>query len=309
MSPFRPFLLSPSSEGGFSLAESLTALSILLIVASVVSTGLVRMTEAQGTIWNRTEMHSGVRSATELLQQEVGQAGLITLPGPVTLLTAVTGTGSQVVNLSSVAGMFVGELLTIDAGVNRETAKITAINAASSQVTATFIDTHPLNSPISVLGGFANGIVPTNVANGSTATVLKMFGDINGDGSMVYIEYTCDTVAGNLYRNVMPINAAAKQAVTASQVLLNNIQPNPGGAACFTYQQQTVAPDTFVTDVAITLTVQTQQKDPVTKQYQKETKALLNVSPRNVFNAWELAGIGETNRVQPTPPSVTTLLQ
>jgi hypothetical protein len=139
--------------------------------------------------------------------------------------------------------------------------------------------------------------------------VLKLFGDINGDGIMVYIEYTCDTASGTLYRNVMPLSAAAKPAVTASQVLLNNIQLNPGGAACFTYQQQTVAPNTFVTDVAITLTVQTQQKDPVTKQYQKETKALLNVSPRNVFNTWELAGIGELNRIQPTPASVTNLLQ
>ena len=33
------------------------------------------MTTAQKTIWNRTEMHSGIRGATELLQQEVGQAG------------------------------------------------------------------------------------------------------------------------------------------------------------------------------------------------------------------------------------------
>ena len=60
--------------------------------------------------------------------------------------------------------------------------------------------------------------------------------------------------------------------------------------------------------VAITLTVQTQQIDPVTKQYQKETKALLNVSPRNVFNAWELASLGLTDRIQPTPASITNLL-
>jgi len=39
-----------------------------------------------------------------------------------------------------------------------------------------------------------------------------------------------------------------------------------------------------------------------------ETKALLNVSPRNVFNVWQLAGLGVTNRVQPIPPSVQALL-
>jgi hypothetical protein len=63
-----------------------------------------------------------------------------------------------------------------------------------------------------------------------------------------------------------------------------------------------------VLDVAITLTVQTEQIDPVTRQYQTETKALLNVSPRNVFNTWSLAGIGYTDRIQSTPVSLTTLL-
>ena len=61
-------------------------------------------------------------------------------------------------------------------------------------------------------------------------------------------------------------------------------------------------------DVAITLTVQTEQIDPVTRQFQTETKALLNVSPRNVFNAWSLAGLGYTDRIQSTPATVTSLM-
>jgi hypothetical protein len=67
-------------------------------------------------------------------------------------------------------------------------------------------------------------------------------------------------------------------------------------------------PFTFVLDVAVTLTVQTEKVDPVTRQYQTETKALLNVSPRNVFSAWELAGMGYTNRIQSTPTTITALL-
>ena len=104
---------------------------------------------------------------------------------------------------------------------------------------------------------------------------------------------------------MMAWNAASKPAVTAAQILLSNIVANPGGTACFTYQQPTVDADTYVTDVAITLTVQTQQVDPITKQFQTETKALLNVSPRNVFNVWELASQGSSIRVQPMPPSIT----
>jgi hypothetical protein len=66
--------------------------------------------------------------------------------------------------------------------------------------------------------------------------------------------------------------------------------------------------NTYVLDVAITLTVQTQTRDRITNAFQLETKALLNVSPRNVFNVWQLASAGVTNRVQPMPATVTALL-
>ncbi len=46
----------------------------------------------------------------------------------------------------------------------------------------------------------------------------------------------------------------------------------------------------------------------MTGLHQEETKALLNVSPRNVFNVWQLAGLGITNRVQAMPDSVETLI-
>jgi hypothetical protein len=131
---------------------------------------------------------------------------------------------------------------------------------------------------------------------------------------MVYIEYTCDftTTPGNLYRNVVPYDqTTAKIAATINQVLLNNILVNPSGTPCFAYMPSplpVVGGDAFVLDVAITLTVQTQVKDPITQQYQLETKALLNVSPRNVFNVWQLASAGVTERVQPIPPTVANLL-
>jgi hypothetical protein len=144
---------------------------------------------------------------------------------------------------------------------------------------------------------------------------LKLFGDINGDGNMVYVEYTCDPLpggTGNLYRNVIPYDQVTpKLAPTSSQILLNNIQTNPGGTACFTYMPNplpVVSGNSYVLDVAITLTVQTQVIDPITRQFQTETKALLNVSPRNVFNVWQLASAGVTDRLQPIPPTVTNLL-
>jgi len=106
----------------------------------------------------------------------------------------------------------------------------------------------------------------------------------------------------------MAWNATSKTPATASQILLGNVTANPNNSACFNYQTATVSGNTYVTDVAVTLTVQTQLIDPITRKAQTETKALLNVSPRNVFNTWELAGFGYTDRVQPTPGTVTTLL-
>jgi prepilin-type N-terminal cleavage/methylation domain-containing protein len=317
------------SEAGFSLVELMISIGIFLIISGVVTQALLQMTNSQKTIWNRTQMHSGVRSATELLQQEVGQAGRIALPYTTTL-TAAVAAGTQTVGLrqqvtaapaaavAGVSGIFNGEQLTIDAGEDaagndlQETVTVT-VDTAANTITGTFLHAHAAGAPVIVLGGFANGIIPLApaVLNGSTATTLKLFGDINGDGKMVYVEYWCDTAGGNLYRNVMAFDAAAKAAPNSSQILLNNIRPNPDGTGCFTFEPNplpVVSGNTFVLDVAITLTVQTQNRDPVTNLFQLETKALLNVSPRNVFNVWQLASAGITNRVQATPPTVTALL-
>jgi hypothetical protein len=203
-------------------------------------------------------------------------------------------------------------LTTLD-GDAQESVRVASVNALASTITACFTNEHANGTVLAPLGGFATGIIPdTGMLNGSSGTVLKLYGDINSDGNMVYVEYVCDTAAHNLYRNVMPITAATKPAVTNSQILLSNIIDNPGGTPCFTYQTTTMTvqgtPFTFVLDVAVTLTVQTQQLDPITNTYQTETKALLNVSPRNVFNAWTLASIGYTDRIQSTPASVTNLL-
>jgi prepilin-type N-terminal cleavage/methylation domain-containing protein len=331
-------------DAGFSLIELLVATGVLLIVSSIVTTALIQMSASQKTIWNRTEMHSGVRGATELLQQEVGQAGRIATPVTVTMIDAVTGgvqpscdpaspaTNAQPIRLSSSAGLWAVAganpsyvmVSTMD-GNNQETFRIATIDNTTTPyptITACFTQTHLAGTVVMPLGGFATGIVPnTGVTNGSTASVLKLYGDINGDGNMVYVEYTCDTNAGKLYRNVMAYDTpvGSKPANSDSMVLLSNILPNPGGTPCFTYQTaQLSVPSafamgsstifTFVLDVAITLTVETEQIDPITRAKQTETKALLNVSPRNVFHAWSFGGMGYTDRIQSTPATVQALV-
>ncbi len=296
-----------ASEEGFTLVELLVTMLTLLVVSGTVTAALLQMTSAELTLWNRTQMHSGVRSATELLQQEVGQAGRVALPSAVTL-TGGVAPGTAAVSVSSVAGMFVGEQVTVGAGDSEETVTVTAVDVGGSSITAAFVETHASGAPVVVRGGFASGVVPTTAANGSSGSVLKLYGDVNGDDTLVYVEYTCDTDTGFLYRNSMAYDAVSKPALGPSLVLLDNLQPNPGGTPCFTYQEQVVGAETYVIDVAITLTVQTQRRDPLTRQFELQTKALLNVAPRNIFNVWQLASAGVTNRIQPMPASVAALL-
>lgn len=296
-----------NDDAGFSLIEMMIATGLLLVVSSVVMRGVGGIAQLNRTVTNRSDMFAAVRNASALLQQEVGQAGRITLPNPVTLTSAV-GIGNNTVAVSEADWMFPGEWLDIDTGNNREVVQITARDVGADTITATFTLAHAANVPVRVQGGFAAGIVPSTVANGSDGDELKLFGDINGNGRMVYVEYTCDFANRRLIRNSMDFRANAKPAPTVEQVLVDNLVVNPQGTPCFTYQPKTVSGVTYITGVAITLTVESRDVDPITGQRQRESKALLNVSPRNVFNVWQNASLLLNNRIQATPATVTALL-
>ena len=310
-------------QSGFTLMETMVTLVIFLIVSAIVMSGIVQMMRTQGTVANRTEMHSSVRSATELLQQEIGQAGRISLP---TAVMPVTMTGpiaadpvtAHPVAVSSTVNMFPGMLLDVDTGQSFEVVTVTAV--APGSVTAIFNKPHTTASiPVQVSGSFGTGIVPPSFTNGvhtgSTGTELKLYGDINGDGNLVYVDYVCNqgtkAAPGYLYRNETAnavVLGTTPIPVNASMYLLNNVVANPNNAPCFTYQVQTVNGVDFVTDVAVTLTVQTQLIDPQTHDFQQETKALLNITPRNVYYVWEATSLGEVPRNQPMPPNIGNIL-
>jgi prepilin-type N-terminal cleavage/methylation domain-containing protein len=308
-----------SSEGGFTLIELLVSMAVILIVSGIVVGSTIDMTRLGQKMTNRSDMHSGVRNATALLQQEVGQAGRVSLPGSLTLAGA-TGIGTFSPNIQSIIdgvvgtsteGLFVGEHVIVGSGATEETVTLTAVGANS--ITADFAFAHAVGARVQATGGFSAGVIPTTMMNGSTGNKLKIVGDVNGDGRMVYVEYTCDLANGRLYRNVMPFTAAVKPAVTVEQILLTNLEINPQNAAgvvppCFIYQERTFSGTTWVIGVAIMTTVRSQQRDQNTGDFQRVTKALLNVSPRNVVNVWMNASLNNTNRMQPLPASVVQLL-
>src|SRR6185436_18470366 len=158
MTDLRSITRGVRNDGGFSILELTIAMGLMLVIVVGTSSALLKMSSNSRTIWNRTEMHAGVRGATELLQQEVGQAGLVSLPGVVTLSAPVVAGAGVNATLSSSAGFFVGEKVIADTGPNAETVTVTAV--AAGQITANFVFPHPAGVPFSVAGGFWGGIVP-----------------------------------------------------------------------------------------------------------------------------------------------------
>src|SRR5262245_35878655 len=170
--------------------------------------GMINTTRSQSTIMNRTQLHASVRNATELMEQEIGQAGRIAAPSGLQI-SAVAAVGSAQVTLASATGMFVGEQVIIDPSSTSEGTVTVATIPSNTAITATFANTHPANTPVMVLGGFASGIIPPDTssmfvfsgtgtthttltsAQASTGSVLKLYGDINGDGTMYYVVYKC----------------------------------------------------------------------------------------------------------------------
>jgi type II secretory pathway pseudopilin PulG len=320
--------MTREKQVGFSLLETMASLAVLLVVGGIVMTGMTQLMKTQASVANRTDMHSSVRSATELLQQEIGQAGKISLGSPsanVSLQSAVTaGAGSAftlIASDNSTVMVYPNEYLWVDVGSNQEAIQVATANGASGTAVV-FQLPHAAGTPVVALGAFGTGVVPpaaapASLTYGSSQTVLKLYGDINGDGNMVYVEYTCTqgTPAnpGYLYRHQMSITAGSKTANDNTMILLNNVLANPNDASgnpvpCFAYQVQPLGGGYCVTDVAVTLTVQTQNKDLQTNQFQPETKALLNVAPRNVVEVYDTASLVDPLRNQPMPATVANLL-
>ena len=307
----------PPNDAGFTLIELLVSVGILMTISALMMRGTIDMIQMNARQSNLSEMHAGIRNATALLQQEVGQAGRLAFPATVTVAAAIPVGDQWVVVSPSVASMFVGEKLEViganASGDVEEIVTITQVDAANSRIRVAPTGSYFPGARIMPAGGFAEGVVPTTKVNGSTATKLKIVGDVNGNGTIVYVEYTCDWNAGRLYRNMMAYDAGAKPALTTEHVLLDNLLPNPpdpGGIArpCFTYDQRTIYGNTYVVNVAIMTTVRTDELDKNTGQFQTVTKALLNVAPRNVFNVWQVASLNYRDRIEPLPPSVIALL-
>jgi prepilin-type N-terminal cleavage/methylation domain-containing protein len=321
----RPFGLHPfpSTCRGFTLLELIVSMAVLALIMGGFIAALSTAEQSYARTELGSDMYENVRSVAELLAQEIGQAGLVSLP-TTTLSAAVTASAvAQAVNVSQATSMYVGEQLLVDAGGASEEL-VTLTGVTSTTMSGVFQSAHASGAPVTVLGAYPSGIVPVGATDGSTSvnepgkSILNMYGDINGDGSLVYIRYTCDTTAtpGTLTRSVTVITPGVNTINTA-QTLLSTLIPNPSptgapnngsnGTPCFQFTSYPVGTptNTYVTSVGLTISVRSLTPDPQTQAYLTMTKSFLDLSPRNVLAAFELGNAGITNRLQTQPPNVS----
>jgi type II secretory pathway pseudopilin PulG len=295
---------SPATCGGFTLLELVVSMAFLSVILGGVVSAISVSSQTYGRTELKSDMYENVRGVAELMAQEIGQAGLLSLPAS-TLAASVSASGTaQSVNVSSTTSMFVNEQVLVDAGGNEEL--VTLTNVTASAISAIFSKPHAAAAPITALGAFPAGIVPQGTTDGSTANVLNLFGDINADGSLVYVRYTCtpgtSAAPGTLTRSVTTITPGVN-TISASQTLLSTIIGGTG-AVCFQYTMTSASGFTFVSNIGFTLSVQATRPDPQTGVYSQMTKSFLNLAPRNILAALELANAGITNRLQQTPANV-----
>ena len=284
-------------DEGFSLIECMVSMGVMLFLMASVFHVLGKYQRGYQNEQATTDMRQGARGAMELLSQEVGQAGYLgSTPTPRALSASVTGnsTDPQTVALSSTANLFPGEKLLVDTGAASEVVAVTSVSGNS--VSGIFRKNHNTqNVPVNTSGVFAQGVLLPPAPGQPTPNQLQIFGDINGDGILQYVEYTYDPAAGTLSRSITPYPDTVPGP---ARVLLRNLQPNPGGTDFFQYYPKTDNfGKTYRTEVTVTATTQTESPDPETKQYRTMTSSLV-LTARNVLSARDLANNRLTDRIQ-----------
>jgi prepilin-type N-terminal cleavage/methylation domain-containing protein len=286
---------------GFSLMELLVSMALLLVISATAFSAMNGFSRTYSTTMTMADMDSGLRNAAELVTQEIGQAGNVPYSSQ-NLGGAVTGSASpQTVTITSTINMYVGQMLQVDTGAVQENVQITAI-PSSTTITAKFANSHATGAPIDPSGVFPHGILLN-----STSTQLNMMGDLNGDGTLEYVVYTCapnSSGTGTLTRSVSPLTATS---LSTSTVLLQNLVTNPGamGNTCFTIPTATVAGSySFITSVGVTLSTQSTYRDQQTGEYGTLTKSFMNIAPRNILAGVNMATINLSAKLDPDPATL-----
>jgi len=280
------------AQRGFSFLELMTAVALLLVISAAAFSLTNYFQKNYTANQMKADMHSGVRGAVELMSQELAQAGLLNSVDGIadtSLAAADLSSGNpQAVGVGNASLFYVGENVQVGTGATSETVQITAIDTNANKITGIFTQNEPAGAPVYATGVIGQGITVTS-------TTLDLVGDINGDGSLYLVEYVCNpsSTGGTLTRSATPVSQASKNA---ADVLVTAVT-----GCSFSSSTTPVNGVNYVTNIGLTITVQTAQVDPQTHQYIQMTKSYLDLSPRNIAGAVALANAGQNARLQATP--------
>src|SRR5262245_22097976 len=173
---------------GFSLIEIMISLLVLMVVSGAAFSALAYYQKNYGSTRMRAVMHEGVRGAVELISQEVGQAGLLDFTTQTTSAAIPALPYQQTATLFSVDSIFNGEILVVDTSTQEESVTVLNVDRTVSPptITAIFTKAHAAGTRVRAYGVFPQGIL-SGVGN-SDGNNLKIFGDINGDGKITYVQ-------------------------------------------------------------------------------------------------------------------------
>lgn len=284
--------MNASRQQGFTLLEVMVSIAITLLIMAVLFTGLNQAQRRYRGEQLLAEVSDGIRAAGELVFQEVSLAGNHGFATRRVGVDLVGSTTSQTMTLDDATGIFVGQRLLVDVGNVQEIVEITAVSG--NNVTGVFREDHLTDAPVNSVGPFPSGILAS-----STATRLQMFGDLQDDGTLQFVEYRVRGSA--LIRSETPIGTTPQNPWN---VILDDLLPNPGATPVFQYTTRTVAGTAFVTQITVTLTSETSTPDPETGSARTQTLTF-SVIPRNVKAALELDSMsGGNDFLQNEPPGL-----
>jgi len=318
-------------ESGFSLLELLVSVAVMMVIVGSALGAVNFYQRNYVKTQSLTDMHSGVRGAVELMTHEISQAGLINsldaVAANIDATLSVSQTGNpvaQTVTVNNSSIFYSGEEVQVDTGNNQETVVVASV-VDSTHISGIFTRNHATGAPVYAIGTIAEGIVPPSNPGtydpAACCDTLQIIGDVNADGNLQFVEYKCDwnyvdssgATVPTLTRSMTQISAAAKNAaVPLMKGIIKNPIPSGGTQAtpCFNFKLQNLSITKtngvtlsywYTTNISLTLTVQTMQRDPQTNQFLTMTKSFLDLSPRNVNGAFQLAQTSQSGRILARP--------
>lgn len=291
-------------EDGFTLVEMLVSLLILVpIIGAVVGLFSIAVNQ-HGSEQSNVEANQDSRSGLEMMTLEIAQAGSHGDRSTTTTAAITTPSADpQAVSVASSSSITIGDyvdVVDVDTGANTEIIKVTAVGTNS--ISGVFRIAHAAGSPVRLFAlPYLTGVIPPaglGADSSATATSLKFFGDINGDGNVYYVEYVYDSPNAQITRTMTPITQAT---MNPALPLVRNVKPGSVQFTLYTDSQN------VVTSVSLALTVQNTWT--TASKLQETALSSKIVIPSAVAGSAllkELRTYGGINRLPPTPSPITT---